>query len=201
MAPGINFKKPPKRQPRLQANSKGLMTSLQQERTPKAGPELGSISGTGTNGLNSACFDNDASKASIYCTNCARVPRKYTWPGFPANFLGKSHWLRFSFGMIAETFGFSTQQNFFCKADDRHCCSHKIPVLSKAWRHCCRDMVSMTLATTFAHIKPPARCPRFFLSPSLLHKPFEPCKIVCVAWLKRRLSWCRCGILASSGRD
>ena len=41
MAPGINFKKPPKRQPRLQANSKGLMTSWQQERTPKGGPDLG----------------------------------------------------------------------------------------------------------------------------------------------------------------
>ena len=51
------------------------MTSWQQERTPKEGPDLGSISGTGTNGLDSACFDNDASKASIYCTNCARVPR------------------------------------------------------------------------------------------------------------------------------
>ena len=34
--------------------------------------------------------------------------------------------------------------------------------------------------------KPPARCPRLFLSPSLLHKAFEPCKIVCVAWLKSR---------------
>ena len=56
MAPGINFKKPPKRQPRLQANSKGLMTSWQQERTPKGGPDLGSISGTGTNGLDSWSF-------------------------------------------------------------------------------------------------------------------------------------------------
>ena len=79
--------------------------------------------------------------------------------GFPGQFLGKSHWLRFSFGMIAETFGFSTQLNFWSKADDRHCCSHKIPVLSKAWRHCCRDMVSMTLATTFAHIKMVSRPP------------------------------------------
>ena len=32
------------------------MTSWQQERTPKGGPDLGSISGTGTNGLDSRCL-------------------------------------------------------------------------------------------------------------------------------------------------
>ena len=66
---------PPQHHSRLQANSKGLMTSWQQERTPKGGPDLGSISRTGTNSLDSACFGNDASKASIYCANCAQVPR------------------------------------------------------------------------------------------------------------------------------
>ena len=188
MAPGINFKKPPKRQPRLQANSKGLMTSWQQERTPKGGPDLGSISGTGTNGLDSACFDNDASKASIYCTNCARVPR---------NILGRVSRPIFGKEPLAQIFIRHDCRNFWLldPAELLEQSGRQTLLLTQNTR-ALKGMAPLLQRHGFNDTcnnfrphqngKPPARCPRLFLSPSLLHKAFEPCKIVCVAWLKRR---------------
>ena len=188
MAPGINLKKPAKRQPRLQANSKGLMTSWQQERTPKGGPDLGSISGTGTNGLDSACFDNDASKASIYCTHCARVPR---------NILGRVSRPIFGKEPLAQIFIRHDCRNFWLldPAELLEQSGRQTLLLTQNTR-ALKGMAPLLQRHGFNDTcnnfrphqngKPPARCPRLFLSPSLLHKAFEPCKIACVAWLKRR---------------
>ena len=164
------------------------MTSWQQERTPKGGPDLGSISGTGTNGLDSACFDNDASKASIYCTNCARVRRNILGRVSPPIF-GKEplaqifirHDCR-NFWLLdpAELLEQSGRQTLLVTQNTR-ALKGMAPLLQ---RHGFNDTCNNF--RPHQNSKPPARCPRLFLSPSLLHKAFEPCKIVCVAWLKRR---------------